>query len=184
MERLVVNCETLKHMDKETPNVNVHGIIQQTWPGKAFHGKTTQFFLIKDETGSVGAKITDAPFNNNHVGCDVEINGATWTSYFDKTKNRQNWYLDATKAEVKYQDPSSKEAPSSPSSIKRTPEEFDKSMYENMLKCFKLSGDILTDPEISKVLHGVVDSGWSTEDFRTLATSLFIETNRNKGFIR
>ena len=178
--KTVLDLATLKHSTNESSGINVHGVIVNVYPAKTFKGHTSQFFTMRDDTGMIGAKISDNPFTQDHIGCDIEINNATWTSYYKD--NKQNWYLDALKADVKYQAP--KDAVKPTALTKKSPEDFDKKMMADIAKYMEISTALLTDPTIAKGLSLVVDSGFSSEDMRTIAISLFIEANRNRGLIR
>lgn len=181
-EKIVMDCGVLKTTDRESPNINVAGAIRKVYEARTFAGRQTQFFVLGDPTGDIGVKISEAPFKDSHIGCQVEINNAIWTSYFDKVKKKQNWILDATKAEVKYEHPDRVERPQP--AHKTDLVEFEKKQEEQMERCMKLATMILLNQALADDLALAKKMGWTSEDLRTLAVSFFIEINRNKAFIK
>lgn len=179
--KVVLDCSTLKNTTRETPSVNVHGAISKIYEPRKFGRNSSQGFTIKDDTGSIYAQVSDSPFTEKHIGCDIEIDGALWTSYKGKDGGTQ-WKLDATKATVRYQDPEQVARPSP--TPKKTQDEFDLQMKETLERYLSISLEILSDEEFSKRLDTVVALGWRNEDVRTVAVALFIEANRNRGLVK
>ena len=183
-EKMITDCGTLHSATDIYNGVNVHGVIAQVFDAKEFKRQKTQFILVKDDTGKIGVKVAGAPFKNEHVGLDIKIENAVWTSYPGKD-GTDKWFLEASKgAEVKYQNPATAPAKTLTNSPRKTQEEMDQSMLDAMDRCFKLAATMLKNESLGKDLHTIVDNGWSAEDLRTLATSLFIESNRNKGLVK
>lgn len=180
MEKVVMDCAALKASNKESGAINIQGLISRVFEGKKFKTKLTQFFLVKDNTGEIGVKIAEAPFTNEHIGADVEIDGGVWTSY--ESNGRVNWFLDATKAVVRYQ-PTEKIGRPTPTP-KKTQEDFDDNMKTMMVKCFHMSYELMSLPAIADAMTHLTAKGWTSEDYRTVSVSLFIESNRSKGFIK
>lgn len=180
MEKIILHCDTLKNTNRETPNVNVHGVIGRVLPPKTFKGRTTQGVTIKDETGSIFASVATSSLTDANIGSDIEIDGAVWKSYTKKADNSIQWMLDAEKAQVRYQ--ASVERPVN--AQKKSRDDFDKEMALNMERYFDISLGVLNSPEMAKKLDDVKGLGWSSEDVRTLAISMFIENNRSRGLFK